>query len=80
MQEGMRQKQLAVFVHTWGLLSGLHAWKGHMRARGALLTVWPPAIEQEDAKEAFCQLLRDKKIGSESSWEQAMRNIAGDAR
>ena len=36
--------------------------------------------EQEDAKEAFCSLLRDKKIGSESSWEQAMRNIAGDAR
>lgn len=35
---------------------------------------------QEDAKEAFCQLLRDSKVGSESSWEQAMRNIANDAR
>ena len=35
---------------------------------------------QEDAKDAFKQLLRDKKITSESTWEQAMRLITNDSR
>ena len=35
---------------------------------------------QEDAKDAFKQLLRDKKIGSDATWDQAMRLITNDSR
>lgn len=35
---------------------------------------------QEDAKDAFKQLLRDKGIGSDVTWDQAMRLITNDPR
>ena len=35
---------------------------------------------QEDAKDAFKQLLRDKQIGSDATWDQAMRLITNDSR
>ena len=35
---------------------------------------------QEDAKDAFKQLLRDKGISSEATWDQAMRLITNDSR
>ena len=35
---------------------------------------------QEDAKDAFKQLLRDKGINSDTTWDQAMRLITNDSR
>ena len=38
------------------------------------------SILQEEAKDAFKELLADKDIGSDSSWEAAMRLIINDRR
>ncbi len=41
---------------------------------------WQFGNLQEDAKDAFKQLLRDKGISSEATWDQAMRLITNDSR
>lgn len=37
-------------------------------------------LQQEDAKDAFIELLVSANVGSEWSWEQTMRHIMSDPR